>query len=104
MRKQEKLRRAVKLADQLIRVTSGIGDDDAHITALRLRHQLQPTLSMADIIARVPGETLTARAEALGLSRQAIYDLRDGKFKPSAETVQRLAALTGIAQHVIMAR
>jgi DNA-binding XRE family transcriptional regulator len=51
---------------------------------------------MADILAKVPGDTLAARARAIGVSRQTMYVWAQEKFRPSTEQAAIIADLTGV--------
>jgi DNA-binding XRE family transcriptional regulator len=51
---------------------------------------------MADILAKVPGDTLAARARAIGVSRQTMYVWAQEKFRPSTDQARIIADLTGV--------
>jgi DNA-binding XRE family transcriptional regulator len=51
---------------------------------------------MAAILAKVPGDTLAARARAIGVSRQTMYVWAQEKFRPSTEQATIIAELTGV--------
>ena len=52
---------------------------------------------LADILDSIaPGDSLTARAKLIGVSRQTLYDWLSGKSKPNKMKAKRLAQLTGI--------
>jgi DNA-binding XRE family transcriptional regulator len=51
---------------------------------------------MAEILAKVPGDTLAARARAIGVSRQTMYVWAQEKFRPSTEQATIIAELTGV--------
>jgi DNA-binding XRE family transcriptional regulator len=51
---------------------------------------------MADILAKVPGDTLAARARAVGVSRQTMYVWAQERFRPSTEQARIIAELTGV--------
>jgi DNA-binding XRE family transcriptional regulator len=63
---------------------------DLRAVAHKLRHP------MADILAKVPGDTLAARARAIGVSRQTMYVWAQEKFRPSTEQATIIADLTGV--------
>jgi DNA-binding XRE family transcriptional regulator len=63
---------------------------DLRAVAHKLRHP------MADILAKVPGDTLAARARAIGVSRQTMYVWAQEKFRPSTEQATIIAELTGV--------
>jgi lambda repressor-like predicted transcriptional regulator len=56
-----------------------------------------------DIIAQIKdrGMTVAAVARKAGVSRVAVYALRDGKHKPSLETVVAIAKAMGVPPSVI---
>jgi DNA-binding XRE family transcriptional regulator len=56
--------------------------------AHKLRHP------MADILAKVPGETLTDRSKAIGVSRQTMYVWADERFRPTLVQAKRIAKIT----------
>jgi DNA-binding XRE family transcriptional regulator len=51
---------------------------------------------MADILAKVPGDTLAERARKIGVSRQTMYVWAAEKFRPSTEQATIIADLTGV--------
>jgi DNA-binding XRE family transcriptional regulator len=51
---------------------------------------------MAEILAKVPGDTLAARARAVGVSRQTMYVWAQERFRPSTEQAAIIANLTGV--------
>lgn len=102
--RQAKLVRALALADQLIRATGDLDEPTAHALARRIRMILHPTMDIREILALVPGDTVTDRAKAIGISRQALYRWMESGTRPNNETARRLAALTGISEDVIRAR
>jgi DNA-binding XRE family transcriptional regulator len=51
---------------------------------------------MAAILAKVPGDTLAARARAIGVSRQTMYVWAQEKFRPSTDQARIIADLTGV--------
>ena len=63
---------------------------DLRAVAHKLNHP------MADILAKVPGDTLAARARAIGVSRQTMYVWAQEKFRPSTEQATIIANLTGV--------
>jgi DNA-binding XRE family transcriptional regulator len=73
--------------------------DNAKLTGIRVdlmavAHKLR--FPMSDILAKVPGETLAARARAIGVSRQTMYVWAQERFRPSTEQAQIIADLTGV--------
>jgi DNA-binding XRE family transcriptional regulator len=67
----------------------GIRRDIAAI-AHKIRHP------MADILPKVPGDTLAARARAVGVSRQTMYVWAAERFRPSTDQARIIADLTGV--------
>jgi DNA-binding XRE family transcriptional regulator len=63
---------------------------DLRAVAHKLRHP------MADILAKVPGDTLAERARQIGVSRQTMYVWAAEKFRPSTEQATIIADLTGV--------
>jgi DNA-binding XRE family transcriptional regulator len=61
---------------------------------LAVAHKLR--YPMAAILAKVPGDTLAARARAIGVSRQTMYVWAQEKFRPSTEQATIIAELTGV--------
>jgi DNA-binding XRE family transcriptional regulator len=61
---------------------------------LAVAHKLR--YPMAAILAKVPGDTLAARARAVGVSRQTMYVWAQEKFRPSTEQATIIAKLTGV--------
>jgi hypothetical protein len=66
----------------------------------RLKRIIKPPLLIEDILYKVPGETHTARAREIGVSRQGYYNLLGGT-PPNAITLKRLAELTGYPAEAI---
>jgi DNA-binding XRE family transcriptional regulator len=57
---------------------------------------------MADILAKVPGETLSARARKIGVSRQTLYVWAEEKFRPTPRQAKVIAKLTGVpVEHIV---
>jgi DNA-binding XRE family transcriptional regulator len=63
---------------------------DLRAVAHKLRYPL------ADILAKVPGDTLADRARAIGVSRQTMYVWAQERFRPSTQQAAIIAKLTGI--------
>jgi DNA-binding XRE family transcriptional regulator len=64
------------------------------VDLLAVMHKLR--YPMAAILAKVPGDTLAARARAIGVSRQTMYVWAQEKFRPSTEQATIIADLTGV--------
>ena len=58
---------------------------------------------MADILAKVPGDTLAERARQIGVSRQTMYVWAQERFRPSNDQAAIIAKLTGVPIAQIMA-
>ena len=63
---------------------------DLRAVAHKLRYPL------ADILAKVPGDTLADRARAIGVSRQTMYVWAQERFRPSTAQAAIIAELTGV--------
>ena len=88
---REDLDLAVYLTDQII-AKANKGTRVLKI-AQRLRRLLEPPNPMADVLARVPGKSITEKCVAIDISRQAYYNLKDGISRPNNKTTARLMAL-----------
>lgn len=51
---------------------------------------------MAEILAKVPGGSLTDRAKKIGVSRQTMYVWASEKFRPTRVQAKRIAKVTGV--------
>jgi DNA-binding XRE family transcriptional regulator len=89
---------ALNLAEQLVKLTSG---SDREL-ALELRNRL--LLPMDDVIAKIPGLTMSAKAAHAEVSRQTLYDWRNGENRPTPKQAKKLAVLTRISAQKIMGR
>lgn len=57
---------------------------------------------MVDILAKVPGETLTERARQIGVSRQTLYVWAEERFRPTFHQAQTISGLTGVPiEHIV---
>lgn len=61
---------------------------------LAVAHKLR--YPMADILAKVPGDTLAERARKIGVSRQTMYVWAKEQFRPSSQQAAIIAELTGV--------
>jgi DNA-binding XRE family transcriptional regulator len=71
------------------------------LTLASLKRELQAVAHklrypMADILAQVPGATLSERARKIGVSRQTMYVWADEKFRPTPRQAKTIAKLTGV--------
>lgn len=57
---------------------------------------------MRDILAKIPGDSLTERAKKLGVSRQTMYVWASEKFRPTRVQAKRIAKVTGVPIEQIM--
>jgi DNA-binding XRE family transcriptional regulator len=57
---------------------------------------------MRDILAKVPGDSLTDRAKKLKVSRQTMYVWASEKFRPTRVQAKRIAKVTGVPiEHIL---
>jgi DNA-binding XRE family transcriptional regulator len=63
---------------------------DLRAVAHKLRYPL------ADILAKVPGDTLSERARKIGVSRQTMYVWAQEKFRPGRDQAAIISKLTGV--------
>ena len=60
------------------------------------------TYPMRDILAKVPGDSLTDRAKKLKVSRQTMYVWASEKFRPTKVQAKRVAKVTGVPiEHIL---
>jgi DNA-binding XRE family transcriptional regulator len=60
------------------------------------------THPMRDILAKVPGDSLTDRAKKLKVSRQTMYVWASEKFRPTRVQAKRIAKVTGVPiEHIL---
>lgn len=64
--------------------------NDVRAVAHKLRYP------MAEILAKVPGDTLAERARQIGVSRQTMYVWAQERFRPSGAQAAAIANLTGV--------
>ena len=72
-------------------------DDHLSMHALVKLQQRLARPALGPILAKVPGATVSAKARAIGASRQAYQRWRDGSARPSIQYARRIAELTGHA-------
>jgi DNA-binding MarR family transcriptional regulator/DNA-binding XRE family transcriptional regulator len=57
---------------------------------------------MQDILAKVPGDTLSARARQIGVSRQTMYVWASERFRPTMPQAEVISRLTGVpVAHIV---
>lgn len=68
-----------------------------------MRALLQPPPTLREIFDRVPGVDVKEKAEKVGIARSSYYKIIHGQVRPEKQTVERLAALSGVPVEVIRA-
>jgi hypothetical protein len=89
----------VKLASALMKAAKAGEDIGLLDIVTEVRARLQRP--MVDILKKVPGATVKAKAERVGVSRQCWYDWIKGTYRPTGEQSKRLQRLTGIPAELI---
>lgn len=79
-------------------------EGDAGLIDLAQQIKARLKKPLPDIIRRIPGKTMTAKAEAAGVSRQNLYAWQRGSYRPTWKQAQVLEKLTGIKAAVITGR
>lgn len=79
-------------------------EGDAGLTDLAQQIKARLKKPLPDIIRRIPGKTMTAKAEAAGVSRQNLYAWQRGSYRPTWKQALVLEKLTGIKAAVITGR
>jgi DNA-binding XRE family transcriptional regulator len=79
---------------QLDTMAAELQPDALKLEARALAHKLR--FPMTDILAQVPGETLSDRARAIGVSRQTMYVWASERFRPTPTQARSIAKLTSI--------
>lgn len=82
---------AIKMVAQLAKST---GDRGLAEMATEIHARLRKP--MIEILKKVPGKTVQAKADRCGVTRQCWYDWVKGAYRPTGEQSRRLAKLTGI--------
>jgi hypothetical protein len=82
--------KALKLVERLIEIAPDAG---MKRRAMKLAAKL--ALPIDEILAKVPGNSVIAKAKAIGVTRQAIYSWRDGVCRPNRKQAKRIERLTG---------
>ena len=83
--------RILKLVARLVRESST--DRSLQARALKLHRQL--AIPMAEILAKVPGQSVADKVKLLGITRQAWYGWMNGSSRPSYDKAKQLHQLTG---------
>lgn len=66
-----------------------------------LRGMLKAPPTLHEIFKLVPGDNVTAKAEALQITRPTYYDLAAGRRRPTDDTLKRMAKVTGIPVEIL---
>lgn len=90
--------RAIRLADKLI---EGVGNPELHQAAVDLRSLLTPPPTIGEVLSKVPGNSIQARAKTIGISRQTYYNLLEGGTRASLPVALRIADVTGVDIEVV---
>jgi transcriptional regulator with XRE-family HTH domain len=96
----EDTERALKIVERLMKVapSSSLGR-----FAIRMRSRLNAT-PMATILEKVPGESISAKARTLGVSRQTIHYWLNGDTRPDEVQARKIEKLTGLSVAEIRGR
>jgi DNA-binding XRE family transcriptional regulator len=86
--------------DRLTKLVNGISPPILKMEFRAAVHKLR--YPMAEILAKVPGDTIAERARAIGVSRQTYYVWQDEKFRPVETQAKRISRLTGVPPEHIM--
>jgi hypothetical protein len=89
----------LKLLDRLI---AELPDDNTRTLARALRVRIQ--LPMAEVLEKVPGASIAAKARAVGVTRTAYYGWLSGAARPQTGQAQILEKLTGFPAREIAGR
>lgn len=61
-------------------------------------------IPMDEILAKVPGDTMAAKAELIGVTRPAVWYWRHGHNRPRGKAARRIAQITGLSVDEIRGR
>lgn len=87
-----------RLLDQLVRLAP---DRATQRRARKLR--AQASLPMEKVMAKVPGDSIIAKADYLKVTRQTVYAWMDGTMRPNLKRARQLAKVTGYTVEQIRA-
>ena len=66
------------------------------LTRTPIGGQVRIGLALEEVLKRVPGKTVKARAATIGVTRQTYYGWLAGRTRPDIRQARRLASLTGL--------
>lgn len=95
---------ALRAVERLIKSANTEGDIQS---AKRMRDRMirrMKAIPMSEVVAKIPGTTVPAKARALGITRQTIHYWLDGRMRPRPAMAKRLERITGISAAEICAR
>lgn len=94
------IRRARRLLDDIERL-----DHQPKVFPLirELRALLEPPPTLREIFDMVPGDTIEAKAQAVGISRSLYYKTINGEHRPRDGTVRLLATVSGLPIETVRA-
>lgn len=91
--------RALRLMD---RVVAEAPDYDTRAMAIALRQRIK--LPMFEVLARLEGSNVSAKARDLQIARSTFYAWKKGRTRPRKPEAEALAELTGFTWQEIAAR
>jgi hypothetical protein len=83
--------RALQLADQLI---TEAPDQDTRDMAAAIKQRI--LVPMADVLSRIPGESVADKSRRLNVSRTTFYAWAEGRARPRRGMSEELAKMTGL--------
>ena len=82
----------LKTVDFLLRMAKG---DPGVVHQLLIVRRLLKT-PLREVLAKVPGQTVSEKARKVGVSRQTYYMWQRGQARPNATQAARLEEITGV--------
>ena len=79
-----------ELIEELIRTSS-----NPRITAKALKWRGELLLPMAEVLDKIPGDSVTEKIKRIGVPRQTWYSWRNGTCRPNLKRSKLLSRLTG---------
>jgi DNA-binding XRE family transcriptional regulator len=96
--------RVLKAVERLMKIDpSGSVGRSATRMHKRLTGQLA-AVPMSQVMEKVPGTSLAAKARTLGVTRQTVYAWINGDWRPDGDMAQKLEGLTGFSADAIRGR